>query len=195
MKVIGAGILAGALAVGAAQTGLHEQMERGRITGVDGTTRPYSIRRLEPAAFAQVPKAVRKELESRKCLIPQTFSAKGTENLISGEFRKKGETGWAALCSRDGYSTLLVFWSASARSVAELGRGKDTDGMQTVDAGRELVYSWCILTARPNQILAREGNKRAGPFRHDGIDDGILEKGSSIHYFRDGKWMKLEGAD
>jgi hypothetical protein len=195
MKVIGAGLLLGALGVGAAQTRPYQQVEHGQIAGADGTARPYRIRRLQPAAFPQVPKAVRKELEGRKCLIPQTFASKGAENLISGEFRKKGETGWAALCSRDGYSTLLVFWNESARSVAELGRRKDMDMMQAVNASGEAGYSWSIIIVRPNEILAREGNEKAGPFDHDGIDDGFLEKGSSIHYFRDGRWLQLEGAD
>src|SRR5271167_388438 len=141
IKIAGAGFLAGALAVAAAQTRPYEQVEHGQVTSPDGTARVYTIRRLEPATFPQVPKSVRHELERRKCLIPQTSEAKGAENVISGEFREKGVKDWAALCSQEGYSTLLVFWRGSARTVAELGSGKDMDMMQTVDSPGEPGYS------------------------------------------------------
>jgi len=34
-----------------------------------------------------------------------------------------------------------------------------------------------------------------GILDHEGIDDGIFEKGSSIHYFYDGKWLEFAGSD
>jgi hypothetical protein len=30
---------------------------------------------------------------------------------------------------------------------------------------------------------------------HQGIDDAFIEKGSSVWYFRAGRWLKLNGAD
>jgi hypothetical protein len=195
MKGIRVLFLVGALAPAASQTRPHEQVEHGHVTLLDGMAHAYRILRLEPAAFSQVPKAVRKELERRKCLIPQTFAAKGAENVISGELRKKGVKDWVVLCSQEGYSTLLVFWNGSGRSVAELERRKDLDMMQTLVSSGGLEYSRSITTARPKDILAYGRNSRAGPFDHDGIDDGFLGKGSSLLYFRDGKWERLEGAD
>jgi hypothetical protein len=30
---------------------------------------------------------------------------------------------------------------------------------------------------------------------HQGIDDAFIEKASTTHYFHQGKWLKLTGAD
>jgi hypothetical protein len=33
------------------------------------------------------------------------------------------------------------------------------------------------------------------PINHDGINDGIMEKASTIYYYHRGKWLGLHGAD
>jgi len=156
---------------------------------------PAKIVRLKPAEFPQLPAAVREDLDRRGCLIPQTFAAKHPENVISGKFREGAAEDWAVLCSREGLSSVLVFWNGSAHMPDELAKSRDADSMQTYDRSGVLEYSRVIITASPSEIGKREGNKQLGPFDHDGIDDGFLAKGSVIHYFRQRQWERLEGAD
>jgi len=153
------------------------------------------IARLKPSAFPGLPAAVRDELERRGCLIPQTHSAKGPENVISGKFWDGSSGDWAVLCSREGSSSVLVFRNGSPQSVVELDPRDDAAMVQTIGSKRELGYSRRITTAAPDRIRRRKDNRKLGPFGHDGIEDAFIEKGSVIHYLRDGKWGELRGAD
>jgi hypothetical protein len=182
-RVVISAVLAALLAVAGAAARQKQQPE------------PAKIVRLKPAEFPELPAAVREDLERRGCLIPQTFAAKHPENVISGKFRDGSGGDWAVLCSRAGFSSVLVFWSGSAQMPDELAESRDMDSIQTYDRSGVFGYSRLIITAPPSEIGKREGNKQLGPFDHDGIDDGFLEKGSAIHYFRRGQWERLEGAD
>jgi len=186
-------VLMMAAAIAAAGPQQNEQVEQGQIPSKGGGTLPYKIARLAPAAFTQLPGAVRAELEKRGCLVPQTFRASQPENAISGAFREAGTADWAVLCSREGYSSILVFWKASAESVAELGRRKDTEDLLASESQGTARYARFISAASPDWIRRKKHNKKVGPLEHDGIEDGLLGQGSLIHYFRGNGWVELEG--
>ncbi|HMD32122.1 MAG TPA: hypothetical protein VKG84_09435 [Candidatus Acidoferrales bacterium] len=183
--------LTGLLAVAGAQ-GL-----RGQAAGPAapaGRTQDDSVSRLEPSAFKDLPAEVREELERRKCLVPQTYEARQPENVISGKFRDGDDRDWAVLCSREGTSSVLVFWNGSVKVVAEFSNLKDANEMQKTSRG---IYGFSrrISVAPPREIHKRKQNRQLGPYEHDGINDGFVGKGSVIHYFRQGQWEDLEGAD
>ncbi len=67
----------------AAQEG--ERVLRGHIGD-----RTYAFRMLPPSSFIDLPAPILKDLESRRCLIPQTYEARTPENVIHGAFREKG---------------------------------------------------------------------------------------------------------
>jgi hypothetical protein len=67
------------------------------------------IRQLAPTAFAELPKQIMLELQSRGCTVPQVYGAPKPHNVIRGEFQRKGQVDWAVLCSRNGLSSVLVF--------------------------------------------------------------------------------------
>jgi len=190
---IHAAILTIFFAVAAAGPQQNEQVEQGQIPSKGGGNLPYKIARLAPAAFTQLPAAVRAELEKRGCLVPQTFRASQPENAISGAFREAGTADWAVLCSREGYSSILVFWKASAESVAEVGRRKDTEDLLASESQDTARYARFLSAASPDWIRRKKHNKKVGPLEHDGIEDGLLGQGSLIHYFRGGDWVELEG--
>jgi hypothetical protein len=173
----------------------NENVERGQLTGRDGLVHPFTVARLAPAAFPGLPGAVREELARRECLVPQTSAAKQPENVISGKYRDGSTTDWAVLCSREGYSSVLVFWSGAAQSVEEFARQKDTDSMQVSRSNDFYEYSRRITTAPPERVRKRKENRKLGPFEHDGIDDAFVGKGSTIYYFRQGRWQELQGGE
>ena len=39
------------------------------------------------------------------------------------------------------------------------------------------------------------GGPKPPPIDHQGINDAFLEKASSVHYFHEGKWLRLTDAD
>ncbi len=73
------------------------------------------IERLEPAEFTDIPIKIIKELEQRNCTIPQPDHSGGHRNVIQGKFVKPKQRDWAILCSRNGVSSILVFWGGKAQ--------------------------------------------------------------------------------
>ena len=84
-----------------------------------------NTRRLHPDAFGDVPPSVRRELVRLGCTIPQTFGSDRPHNIISGRFMSPARTDWAALCSRDRISTILVFPAGEAASAIEVAAAPD----------------------------------------------------------------------
>jgi hypothetical protein len=155
----------------------------------------FAFRLLPPATFTELPAPVRKDLEKRHCMIPQSYEARSPENVIHGAFREKGPTDWAALCSQNGTTTLLVYWSDSGAAPAELAVQTDTDTADPHDETNLLGYARGIDVASPNAINEILVNKPYGPFDHDGIKDAHIEKSSVIHYFKNGTWMVLQASE
>jgi hypothetical protein len=158
-----------------------------------------TIVRLEPREFPGMPPAVADDLQRRGCTIPQTYVKRLPHNVISGRFRDRAEVDWAVLCSRQGRSTILIYWSGSAGDVATLGEAADATYVQYVGEGRS-GYSRFIATASPEMIehncrVSEAPAPKCPRIAHDGIDDGFTEKGSRVLYFDGGRWHDLPGAD
>lgn len=159
-----------------------------------------AVKRLPPSAFPQLPGAVRSHLQARRCLIPQTELEPAPHNVISGAFARPGQRDWAVLCSRNGFSSILVFWNGHVDSVAELAHFPDNTFLQGAASGKT-EYSRGINAVSKDYILSHyQGYKESGapkppPLRHQGIDDAFLGKASTVHYYYRGKWRQLQGAD
>jgi len=155
------------------------------------------ILRLPPTAFPMLPPAIVHELQNRGCTIPQDAFSKTPQNVISGEFAKHGQKGWAVLCSIKGSSSILVFWNGSAKNPAELNPAGDLNYLQGL-GGDKIGYSRGISVVGSKFITEHfdaYGGPKPPPVDHDGIDDAFLEKGSSVQYFYNGKWLQLTGSD
>lgn len=155
--------------------------------------------------FTQLPPPVAKELTRRNCTIPQVGYGKHLDknfsNIISGEFKKKGQTDWAALCSVDKKSVILVFWDGSAREVDQIGKPiKDTRWVQmgtslnsSGEVEHSFLYVYKISTIRPDKIkeyFEYEGSKTLPSLTHQGIVESG-DKGSQLHYWHEGQWMSF----
>ena len=158
------------------------------------------IRRLPPSAFSELPSSIRQTLEQRKCLIPQIWEGwkLNRHNVIQGAFFRRGKVDWAVLCSVEARSTILVFRQGSSQPSAELASANDQDFVQIVKSDK-FGFSRVINALGRKRILEyyKEygGPKPAPPLDHQGINDAFAEKASVIHYFYNGEWLELPGAD
>jgi hypothetical protein len=155
------------------------------------------VTRLAPSAFPELPTNIRRGLERRGCTVPQVSANNQPQNVIKGEFTRKGQTDWAVLCSVNQVSTILVFRNASVRNPSELAREPDVDELQAT-GGNAVAYSRTISGVDrayiPSHYQAYGGNKPP-TIDHQGINDAFVEKASVVHYFQAGKWLNLTGAD
>ena len=155
------------------------------------------IVQLSPAAIPGVPANVVKELERRGCTIPQEAPTKTSSNVIKGEFAKPGQTDWAALCSVNGVSTILVFWNGSEKNPAAIAPMEDRIYIQGFKKER-FWYSRGIRTVAKDFMLRHHdtyGGPKLPPINHQGIDDMFVGKASVVWYHHDGQWLKLAGGD
>ena len=155
------------------------------------------IIRLRPREFRQLPAAVRRNLDTRGCTIPQYPGKQAPHNVITGSFIAKGSRDWAVLCSVNGRSRILVYRNGAAGKVDSLAPLADSGFMQLNASGvRE--FSRKIEIATPKDIAARAkeyGVPKPPSLDHDGIDDGYMDKASTVLFYTRGKWRELPGAN
>jgi len=150
------------------------------------TGRKYSVVRLPPTAFPELPKNVVAELERRGCTIPQPYTNRKA-NVVRGEFAKPGQTDWAVLCSTQGSTSLLVFWNGSATNPVEFAKYSDNPGRIDLfirSVGRKFIMDHYRAYGGPKPPL----------IDHQGIESGGDSASVVLYYYR-GKWLTLTGAD
>jgi len=155
------------------------------------------ILRLSPAAIPGLPANLVKELERRGCTIPQEARTKKSNNVIKGQFAKPGQTDWAALCSVNGVSIILVFWKGSEKNPAAIAPMEDRIYIEGFKKD-QIWYSRGIRTVAKDFILRHYnayGGPKPPPINHQGIDDMFVGKPSVVWYYDDGQWLKVAGAD
>jgi len=160
--------------------------------------RRANVVRLPLDAFPEAPEAVRRALREMGCRIPQTYYPQPRHNLISGRFLRAGELHWAALCSRDEATGLLLL-AADGTLVEEVAPFRsDTDHLQGMDIDGTPGFNWAIDTVGREYILehhARYGGPEPPPIDHDGINSAVVERASTVLYWHGGEWLELTGAD
>lgn len=155
------------------------------------------ISRLPPSAFPDLPTDIVQALTRRGCTIPQTGFPNKPHNVIRGEFTEAGKSDWAILCSVQGASSVLVFHKAATRNPVEIARVEDKGFLQDV-GGDKISFSRSISAVGKDYIMQHYqtyGGPEPPPVNHQGIDDAFLEKASVVHYYHNGKWLELTGAD
>ena len=164
-------------------------------------TAAEQIVRLSPMEFEEVPIGVRERLVELGCTIPQP-ALKGKRNIVSGEFAAAGQTDWAALCSRDGRSNIVVLWGGPNRCPAMNEERPDRKYLQTglyeVDDGWKsgIIFSRLIFKT-PASVAARYGTSAILPESrtHDSVGSAFLGKAASAHYCHEMNWITFQTAD
>lgn len=166
---------------------------------VGGKRVAYTIRRLPPDSFPDLPQAIAATLDSRDCLIPQTYQAYGPENVVHGSFERPGSSDWAVLCSVHGTASLLVFFGSRAGETppAEpfvLATAPETERLQLNIATGTLGFDWAIDDATPQQVHDAQIGLQPRPARldHDAIADSTVDHRTIYHFYAKGSWTLVD---
>jgi hypothetical protein len=152
------------------------------------------IVRLAPVSFHEIPLAVRRELESRGCRIPQLGPAfeSHRSNVVRGHFGRPGQSDWAVLCFRGDSSQVFIFWGGQADRAEAWEPEPDAASLQSM--GPEGIQYSRYLAVADSAVIApyaREyGGARPlppGPITHDDLEVGFAGKGSEIRYWYEGR--------
>jgi len=117
--------------------------------------------------------------------------------VIRGSFIRAGQVDWAALCSRELTSAILVFRNGNPGAVEELARRADADFLQGIGAN-QIGFSRAISVASAGFIQQHHGwygGAVPPPLRHVGINDAFVERASVVWYWHRGKWLQLTGSN
>ena len=158
---------------------------------------PPQSNRLAPSAFADLPGAVRRDLEQRGCTIPQSYPDSAAHNVVRGTFTSGAQSDIAVLCLRDSTSSILVYRAATADSVIELAPMPHSR-MELTSAGDVFTFSRAVGVADSTFIrtrFERYGGPKPPMLDHEGINDIFVGKASVVWYWHGGRWLQLQGSD
>ncbi|MGF7181738.1 hypothetical protein [Tunturiibacter psychrotolerans] len=155
----------------------------------------------DPESILQLPEGVRRDLVNRQCVVPKYYGDDvGTKNpaYTTGHFRSGTSIDYAVVCHipTRKIQDVLVYSNTEGAWNGEIISQGTFDPSPHVDKCEATVD-----VATPKYILdharayAPEELKSLPRLDHDGVDVGICEKASIIHYFSKGKWLYLQGAD
>lgn len=150
-----------------------------------------------PRSFPDLPGNITDFLEEQGYTIPQCYLSEKPVNVISGAFAKPGQVDWAVLASKDGVSSILVFWGGATENVAQLASKPDNAYLQQIYGAQQSFFR--LIRAVDREFIVRHAEAYGGPevpeIDHEGIEDAFFEKASIVHYLQEGSWFELTGAD
>jgi hypothetical protein len=153
--------------------------------------------RLPPSEFEILPQNIVQYLEKNGYTIPQCWCETGPHNVISGTFVKKGQSDWAVLASRNRVSRILVFRNGAGQNPDEISELPDRNFLIETENDSK-GFTRAISTVGEDRIMMyydAYGGTEPPPIEYDGINDAFIERGSVIHYYYNGEWLSLTGAD
>jgi len=174
----------------------------GASAGARARPSPDSIRRLVPAAFPVLPVSIRRDLETRRCRVPQPWGDQQVpRNVIHGSFTAARLDEWAVVCSVRDTSQILVYRVGVDRAAApvdSLLRESDVGWMQG-EGGDRWGYSRLIQVRSLGKIRAWrhdiDGHVIPQPVDHDAIEQPFVGKSAEAFYFAAGRWHRQITAD
>jgi hypothetical protein len=166
-----------------------------------------TIRKLQPADVVGLPPEFVDKLNARGCTIPQfgevgrasdtsgdPATAGGPTNVIHGEFARHGQEDWAALCSKGGSSTIVIFWGKTTACPASLAMLDDAHYLKR-GKDKKVRYTRSIRALGESDLGDRAGISGLKSFSHQGIDDRFVGKSSAFFYCSAGKWKIFPAKD
>ena len=184
----------------AGQTKKSELEESADTAGLDKwAAAEREIIRLPPSAFPQLPEDIVKWLEEKGYTIPQMpqalfpYEKQEPHNVISGEFAQPGQTDWAVLASKEGKSSIIVFWGGNENNNTELLEKEDRWYLLGYRED-EIYYSRGILLIERDSLIKNYepyDDYKVPLLDHDAIMNMLDYKPSLVYYYYKGKWLKF----
>ena len=133
-------------------------------------------------------------LNSRGCLIPQTYEAHRPENVIHASLERPGSSDWAALCAVRGTVSLLVFFGDNATQPFLLASAPETERLQAQGDNGVLGFDWGIDPASPQQVHDAQAGMDPRPplIDHDALADTVINQQTVYHFYSRGAWTLLD---
>ena len=178
---------------------------------------PAVIPQLPPSQFPELPARFRQQLENRGCGIPQvsgwplepgvTEATQARMNVIAGHFARNDQVDWAALCYKNGQSSILVFWGKPTACAAELAPKTYSEALRGEGSQNNfdgpLIFSrrigWVPGGARNFATEAEEGHwlKKPPDYRAQGHHAAITDIVYTslfmhVYYCSGGNWYTFE---
>jgi len=153
-----------------------------------------------PGSITQLPVGIRQDLVKRECTVPMYKGATSVEDgsFTKGHFRSNRSMNYAVVCDIPArkIQNVLVYSNKSDAWTGEVIAHGIFD--PAPDVGK---CEARVGVASPKYILdharayAPEELKQLPKLDHQGVNIDICEKASVVHYFDQGKWIHLQGAD
>ncbi len=153
------------------------------------------IKTIKPSEFKpsascpKMPLHIVEYLEKSGCLIPQADYKKNNHNAFQIQFSKAGQNDWAVLCSKNGFSSIWIFWNSSIHNVSQFANYRDKDFVDANGYFRGIGKD----TFKP---LTKENLKRYGEIIPQintwGIDEQISNRKGVIYYIYQKQLVVLE---
>jgi hypothetical protein len=195
------GVMSGTAGVCFAQQASQGAAPKSKTTAKAPVSRESAIRRVQPAGVKELPAEFVEKLTVRGCTIPQFDSGEGGEgvgaepnNVIHGEFARRGQEDWAVLCSNGKTSTIVIFWGRATACPASLARLDDAHYLKA-EKDKKMHYSRSIRALGESGLDGRAGLAGLRPLKHEGIDDRFVGKSSAFFYCDTGKWRIFPAKD
>jgi hypothetical protein len=157
--------------------------------------------RLEPAAFPELPQALRHDLERRGCRIPQAAAdLVGPEphNVVVGALYARKSRDGAVLCSVRDTSLILVYRGLQGAVTDSFATGADLHFLQGLGQD-DIGFSRKIdlIDGRRIRAYAKsyDGPTPPATIDHLGLEHSFVGKASAVAYFFAGKWRWYQGGD
>jgi hypothetical protein len=153
-----------------------------------------------PESILQLPEGVRRDLANRQCVVPDYgyVGTKDDQAYTKGHFRSATSVDYAVVChipTRKIQDVLIYSNKEGAWNREIISSG-------TFDPSPNADKRWTTVNAATAKYIrdharayAPEELKHLPRLDHNGVEVGICDKASIIHYFSKGKWLYLQGAD
>jgi hypothetical protein len=159
------------------------------------------VKERAPESILQLPEGVRRDLVNRQCVVPKYYIGDdGTEDqaYTKGHFRSRTSVDYAVVChipTRKVQDVLVYSNTEGAWNGEIIARGTfdPSPHADKCEATVGVATSKYILDHA--RAYAPDELKSLPRLDHNGVEIGICEKASIIHYFSKGKWLYLQGAD
>jgi hypothetical protein len=167
--------------------------------------RGTGVRYLRPDDFKVVPARVRSKLNEEGCLIPQDAEQAEPHNVVRGEFARQGQRDWAAFCSVDGKSKLMVVWGGPSKCGGDpfdVGPVSDDTVSKDLDDSNGMPPHgsfWTLSAISHTEVLARLKVLRANAellksATHDALARNSIAGGNAVDC-TNGQWREFWSAD
>lgn len=165
------------------------------VLGQSQSTEIYGdIVQRKASDFSYLPKNISKYLDNHNYRILPAVRGDNSLGGFYGAFNHAGQNDWVVLCSRNGFSTILIFWNGFTNEVAEIAKADDRKFIKRDEKGNYYYYRKIGLDnvsdlIEENASLFVEDQPKID---HFGIDETTTENKEVVYYLHKGQWLVLK---